>query len=55
MEKAEMEARKWPNATGYRNTEEMLDKQKLDAVYICVPPMALQSYNPKSKIVSSRL
>ncbi|WP_308161354.1 hypothetical protein [Bacillus sp. ISL-46] len=24
---------------GYANVEQMLDKQKLDAVYICVPPM----------------
>ncbi|MEH7117322.1 Gfo/Idh/MocA family oxidoreductase [Neobacillus vireti] len=38
MEKAEKEARNWSNATGYTNIEEMLDKQKLDAVYICVPP-----------------
>jgi myo-inositol 2-dehydrogenase / D-chiro-inositol 1-dehydrogenase len=40
LEKAETEARKWSNAKGYTNVEEMLDKQKLDAVYICVPPMA---------------
>jgi myo-inositol 2-dehydrogenase / D-chiro-inositol 1-dehydrogenase len=40
IEKAETEARKWSNAKGYTNVEEMLDKQKLDAVYICVPPMA---------------
>ncbi|WP_342041607.1 Gfo/Idh/MocA family protein [Bacillus sp. OTU2372] len=38
LEKAEKEARNWSNATGYTNVEEMLDKQKLDAVYICVPP-----------------
>ncbi|MEH7098301.1 Gfo/Idh/MocA family protein [Neobacillus vireti] len=38
MEKAEKEARNWSNATGYTNMEEMLDRQKLDAVYICVPP-----------------
>ncbi|OLS42179.1 Gfo/Idh/MocA family protein [Bacillus sp. MRMR6] len=40
VEKAEIEARKWSKASGYANVEEMLDKQKLDAVYICVPPMA---------------
>jgi myo-inositol 2-dehydrogenase / D-chiro-inositol 1-dehydrogenase len=40
LEKAETEARKWSNAKGYSNIEEMLDKQSLDAVYICVPPMA---------------
>jgi myo-inositol 2-dehydrogenase / D-chiro-inositol 1-dehydrogenase len=40
IEKAETEARKWSNAKGYTNVEQMLDKQKLDAVYICVPPMA---------------
>jgi myo-inositol 2-dehydrogenase / D-chiro-inositol 1-dehydrogenase len=40
LEKAETEARKWSNAKGYTNIEEMLDRQKLDAVYICVPPMA---------------
>ncbi|MCM3725743.1 Gfo/Idh/MocA family oxidoreductase [Neobacillus cucumis] len=40
MEKAEKEARNWSNATAYANVEEMLDKQKLDAVYICVPPYA---------------
>ncbi|ULT59742.1 Gfo/Idh/MocA family oxidoreductase [Neobacillus drentensis] len=40
LEKAEKEARNWSNAAGYSNVEEMLDKQKLDAVYICVPPHA---------------
>ncbi|MBM7662822.1 putative dehydrogenase [Bacillus mesophilus] len=40
IEKAEKEARKWSNAKGYIHVEEMLDQQKLDAVYICVPPMA---------------
>jgi myo-inositol 2-dehydrogenase / D-chiro-inositol 1-dehydrogenase len=40
LEKAEGEARNWSNASGYTNVEQMLDKQKLDAVYICVPPMA---------------
>jgi myo-inositol 2-dehydrogenase / D-chiro-inositol 1-dehydrogenase len=40
LAKAETESRKWSNAKGYANIEEMLDKQKLDAVYICVPPMA---------------
>ena len=40
LEKAETAARDWANASGYTNVEQMLDKQKLDAVYICVPPMA---------------
>ncbi|MEH7495608.1 Gfo/Idh/MocA family protein [Neobacillus niacini] len=40
IEKAEKEARNWSNAMGYSNVDEMLEKQKLDAVYICVPPMA---------------
>ena len=40
IEKAEKEARNWSNAKGYSNVDEMLEKQKLDAVYICVPPMA---------------
>lgn len=40
IEKSEKEARNWSNAKGYSNVEEMLEKQKLDAVYICVPPMA---------------
>lgn len=40
LEKAESEARNWSSASGYANVEQMLDKQKLDAVYICVPPMA---------------
>lgn len=40
IEKADKEARNWSNAKGYTNVDEMLEKQKLDAVYICVPPMA---------------
>jgi myo-inositol 2-dehydrogenase / D-chiro-inositol 1-dehydrogenase len=40
IEKAEKEARNWSNAKGYSNVDEMIEKQKLDAVYICVPPMA---------------
>ncbi|GKU82902.1 Gfo/Idh/MocA family protein [Niallia sp. NCCP-28] len=40
IEKAEKEAKNWSNAIGYTKVEEMLDKQRLDAVYICVPPMA---------------
>ncbi|WP_349654901.1 Gfo/Idh/MocA family oxidoreductase [Neobacillus sp. DY30] len=40
IEKAEKEARNWSNAKGYTNVDDMLEKQKLDAVYICVPPMA---------------
>jgi myo-inositol 2-dehydrogenase / D-chiro-inositol 1-dehydrogenase len=40
LEKAESAAREWSCAKGYTNVEEMLEQQKLDAVYICVPPMA---------------
>jgi myo-inositol 2-dehydrogenase / D-chiro-inositol 1-dehydrogenase len=40
LEKAESAAKEWSSAKGYTNVEEMLDQQKLDAVYICVPPMA---------------
>jgi myo-inositol 2-dehydrogenase / D-chiro-inositol 1-dehydrogenase len=40
IEKADKEARNWSNAKGYSDVDEMLEKQKLDAVYICVPPMA---------------
>ncbi|WP_257984401.1 Gfo/Idh/MocA family protein [Neobacillus cucumis] len=40
LDKAEKEARNFSNATGYTKIEEMLDKQKLEAVYICVPPHA---------------
>lgn len=40
MEKAERFAADWPDATAFASVEEMLDRIPLDAVYICVPPMA---------------
>ncbi|MDT0124638.1 Gfo/Idh/MocA family oxidoreductase [Paenibacillus sp. RRE4] len=39
LEKAEAMASVY-DATGYDNLERMLDGEKLDAVYICVPPMS---------------
>ncbi|MFD1179236.1 Gfo/Idh/MocA family protein [Paenibacillus puldeungensis] len=39
-EKALMFASNYPGATGYSRFTEMLDSQKLDAVYLCIPPMA---------------
>ncbi|MFD0619833.1 Gfo/Idh/MocA family protein [Paenibacillus sp. GCM10027629] len=40
MEKAERLAGKWRDVSAYENVENMLDQEKLDAVYICVPPFA---------------
>ncbi|WP_399632097.1 Gfo/Idh/MocA family protein [Sporosarcina sp. SG10008] len=40
IEKAESMALKFTHARGYNNLEGMLDAIHLDAVYICVPPMA---------------
>lgn len=40
MESAEKAARNWPDATAFDSVEQMLDAGKLDAVYVCVPPMA---------------
>lgn len=40
IEKAESMASKFTHARGYNNLEGMLDAIHLDAVYICVPPMA---------------
>lgn len=39
-EKAEEYAFEFDHAKGYGNLIEMLDEEKLDAVYICVPPFA---------------
>jgi len=39
-EKAQKEAQQWNDAKAYTDVNEMLDDRKLDAVYICVPPMA---------------
>lgn len=38
--RAQKEAQRWPNAKAYTDIDDMLDDRKLDAVYICVPPMA---------------
>ncbi|WP_284638627.1 Gfo/Idh/MocA family protein [Paenibacillus silviterrae] len=40
LEKAEKAASGYSAAAGYEQVEAMLDKEKPDAVYICVPPMA---------------
>jgi len=40
IEKAETMASKFTHAKGYDNLYDMLDANRLDAVYICVPPMA---------------
>ncbi|MBD8071446.1 Gfo/Idh/MocA family protein [Bacillus sp. PS06] len=39
-EKATIFASEYNNVSGYDNLTEMLDAEQLDAVYICVPPMA---------------
>jgi predicted dehydrogenase len=40
LERAEAAAREWTSAKAYRKMDDMLDDQKLDGLYICVPPMA---------------
>lgn len=40
LERAQKEAQEWTNAKAYSDVNDMLDDRKLDAVYICVPPMA---------------
>ncbi|WP_410770527.1 Gfo/Idh/MocA family protein [Fontibacillus sp. BL9] len=40
LPKAESLAARYPGARGFATLTEMLDSGKLDAVYICVPPMA---------------
>lgn len=40
LARAEQAARQWNDAKAYANIAEMLDDRPLDAVYICVPPMA---------------
>ncbi len=40
LERAEQAARQWKDAKAYSNIDQMLDDQKLDGIYICVPPMA---------------
>lgn len=39
-EKAEKYASNYPDATGYGEVNKMLDRENLDAVYICIPPFA---------------
>lgn len=40
LAKAEKFALEFDRANGYENIEHMLDSEKLDAIYICVPPFA---------------
>jgi len=40
LEKAERMASNFKDVKGYNQLDEMLDIERLDAVYICVPPMA---------------
>jgi myo-inositol 2-dehydrogenase / D-chiro-inositol 1-dehydrogenase len=40
LEKAEKMAVDFEGAAAYGEVKEMLDKERLDAIYICVPPMA---------------
>lgn len=40
LERAEAAAKDWNGAKAYSSIEDMLDDQKLDGVYVCVPPMA---------------
>ncbi|WP_152396713.1 Gfo/Idh/MocA family protein [Paenibacillus guangzhouensis] len=40
LAKAERFAQKWRGVAAYGDVNQMLDQEKLDAVYICVPPFA---------------
>lgn len=40
MEKANALASRYPGARGYDSLTAMLDSERLDAVYLCIPPMA---------------
>ncbi|GAA3405849.1 Gfo/Idh/MocA family protein [Paenibacillus hodogayensis] len=40
QERAETAARDWPGAKAYTSIADMLDDQKLDAAFVCLPPMA---------------
>jgi len=40
LEKAERFSKQWRDVSAYGNAQQMLDQEKLDAVYICVPPFA---------------
>ncbi|MDX8045213.1 Gfo/Idh/MocA family oxidoreductase [Gracilibacillus sp. S3-1-1] len=44
QEKAEHFAKSYDETTGYKDVETMLSYEQLDAVYICVPPMAHENY-----------
>ncbi|UOQ50002.1 Gfo/Idh/MocA family oxidoreductase [Gracilibacillus caseinilyticus] len=44
LEKAEQFAAQYTGAVGYSQLETMLEQEQLDAVYICVPPMAHKNY-----------
>ncbi|MGN8646000.1 Gfo/Idh/MocA family protein [Gracilibacillus sp. HCP3S3_G5_1] len=47
QEKAEQFAARYNETKGYRNLETMIAHEQLDAVYICVPPMAHENYEDK--------
>lgn len=40
LERAEQAASEWTGAKAYTSIVDMLDEQKLDAAYVCLPPMA---------------
>jgi len=40
LERAETAAKDWTDAKAYSSITEMLDDRKLDAAFVCVPPMA---------------
>lgn len=40
LERAERAAKEWSDARAYSKMTDMLDDQTLDAVYVCIPPMA---------------
>jgi myo-inositol 2-dehydrogenase/D-chiro-inositol 1-dehydrogenase len=40
LDRAQKAAQQWTDAKAYTEVTEMLDDRKLDAVYICVPPLA---------------
>lgn len=40
LERAEAAAKDWTDAKAYTSIANMLDEQKLDAAYVCLPPMA---------------
>ncbi|RKN84402.1 Gfo/Idh/MocA family protein [Paenibacillus ginsengarvi] len=40
LERAETAAKEWTDAKAYSNIADMLDDRKLDAAFLCLPPMA---------------